>query len=73
MQTRPRDNIYILLMATKLAYDEKASPTKPTSGELDFSGSNLVTNREKQDRKQRAPEYTCIKSKGRVVILVSNY
>ena len=34
MQTRPRDNIYILLMATKLAYDEKASPTKPTSGEL---------------------------------------
>jgi hypothetical protein len=51
-------------MATKLAYDEKvASPTKPTSEEQGFSGSNLISNGEKQDRKQSAPEYTCIKRK----------
>lgn len=60
-------------MATKLAYDEKASATKPTPGEQGFSGANLISNGEKQDRKQSAPKYICIKSKGRQVILVSNY
>ena len=37
-----------------------------------YCGSNLVLNREKQDRKQCAPEYTCIKSKGVLVILSTN-
>lgn len=52
---------------------KRQAQPNPPPGEQGFTGANLISNREKQDRKQSAPEYTCIKSKGRLVILLSNY